>query len=52
MGEFEKDCPKCGTEMTRNKYKDALDLDGWYFTVELVACAECGYVDNEQTCIF
>ena len=48
----EKDCPKCGAELKRNKYKDILELDGWYFTVELLACSECGYVDDSESGIY
>jgi len=47
MGKVEKDCPKCGEELIRSTYKDILELDGYYFSVELLACSECGYVDEE-----
>ena len=42
-------CPKCDAELKYDKRKDVIEFEGWYFTVVLVACPECGYIDDKQT---
>jgi len=42
-----KFCPNCGAELIRDICKDVIQLHGMCFTVEILACPECGYVDDE-----
>lgn len=45
-------CPSCGAEMDRDVYKDIMHFHGWYFSVEIIACPDCGYIDDEQSSIY
>ena len=42
-----KFCPECGAELIKDICKDVIQLHGMCFTVEILACPECGYVDDE-----
>jgi RNase P subunit RPR2 len=44
-------CPTCKTPLVYSTYKDIINLEGIYFTVYLVACPECGYVNDEESYI-
>lgn len=46
-----KECPICGKDMMYNKYKDVINFEGFYFSVFIVACPECGYIDDEESYI-
>lgn len=46
-----KECPICGKGMMYNKYKDVINFEGFYFSVFIVACSECGYIDDEESYI-
>ena len=42
-------CQKCGYKLEYIKYKQVLEADGWYFTVHLVYCPQCGNIDDDLT---
>lgn len=42
-------CPRCEeTEMERRLYEEILEFHGWFFTVEILACPECGYLKEVE----
>lgn len=43
------ECEKCGTEMTTDKFSDAVCKDGRYFDVYVCSCPACGFVDDSAT---
>lgn len=44
-------CPRCNAELMVDKFKDIIRLEDYYFTVYIVACTECGYVDDDNSYI-
>ena len=44
-------CPKCGENMKYSKFKDIIKFECFYFSVFIVACPNCGHLDNELSYI-
>ena len=42
-------CKKCGEKLSLKRYKDIIEQDSHYYTVNLLACSECGTVNDRGT---